>query len=529
VKCAAQHAGSRDGVPMAPVGGQGLTGRLTSGGGFTGCLVTGNDWLRSRNDDYGSGGIVGSKNESAGGNSALRVLMEEARLSNAALARAVVAAGAEEEAYVGTNTTSVRRILDGCQPRWPVPRLIAKVLSQALHHEVSVTECGFIDRTPAAEDHYNGLHCSGTLEGTLRTIVELSGRDMRRRKFLWGSAFNAVAFSEPALFALTVPPAESTARAGGRRVGLADVEILTEQVTQLRQLDYRYGSGRLREQVVSLLHREANQFLHGTYSDKTGKALLTAVAQATKLAAYTAADVGRPALAQRYYIQGLDLAMAAGDRLYAANVLGLMSRMTVQSGQKALTEHDRLRNGRQAVALARAGLAVARGTATPALAAELHAMEARGLALVGDTREAYRAMLEAQRCYELLRPDGEPPWQDFYTEAAFAADLGKILGVLGEADQAIKLSTAAVRDYEPWRVRARCFAQTDLAYAHLLGRDFEQAAAVGRDALRTAAQVNSTRTLDRLYTLQRKIQPLRAASSHLRELDERIADFLTRV
>jgi tetratricopeptide (TPR) repeat protein len=197
--------------------------------------------------------------------------------------------------------------------------------------------------------------------------------------------------------------------------------------------------------------------------------------------------------------------------------------------QKALTEHDRLRNGRQAVAQARAGLAVARGAATPALAAELHAMEARGLALVGDTREAHRAMLEAQRCYELLRPDGESPWQALYTEAAFAADLGKILGVLGEADQAIKLSTAAVRDYEPWRVRARCFAQTDLAYAHLLGRDFEQAAAVGRDALRTAAQVSSTRTLDRLYTLQRKIQPLRAASSHLRELDERIADFLTRV
>jgi hypothetical protein len=60
-----------------------------------------------------------------------------------------------------------------------------------------------------------------------------------------------------------------------------------------------------------------------------------------------------------------------------------------------------------------------------------------------------------------------------------------------------------VRDYEPWRVRARCFAQTDLAGAHLLGNDLEQAAAVGRDALRTAAQVSSTRTLDRLRTLQR--------------------------
>jgi hypothetical protein len=85
-----------------------------------------------------------------------------------------------------------------------------------------------------------------------------------------------------------------------------------------------------------------------------------------------------------------------------------------------------------------------------------------------------------------------------------------------------------VRDYEPWRVRARCFAQTDLAGAHLLGNDLEQAAALGRDALRTAAQVSSARTLDRLRTLQRQIQPLRACSPHLRELDERITVFLAR-
>ncbi len=251
------------------------------------------------------------------------------------------------------------------------------VLSRKLCQEISVTDCGFADHAPMSEDLHDGLHCSGTL----RTIVELSGQDMHRRKFLLGSAFNAAAYSEPALFALTVPPAESTAQAGGRRVGLTEVEILTEQVTQLRQLDYRYGSARLREQVVSLLHREANQLLHGTYSEKIGTALLTAVAQATRLAGFTAADMGRPVLAQRYFIQGLDLAMAAGDRLYAAYVLSDMSRMTVQIGQNALTEDDRLRNGRQAVALARAGLAVAQGAATPAQAAELHALEARGRSL----------------------------------------------------------------------------------------------------------------------------------------------------
>lgn len=66
------------------------------------------------------------------------------------------------------------------------------------------------------------------------------------------------------------------------------------------------------------------------------------------------ADVGRDALAQRYYIQALDLAMRAGDRIFAAEVLATMSRLTVRTGENVPAGHDVLRNGRQAVALARA-------------------------------------------------------------------------------------------------------------------------------------------------------------------------------
>ncbi|MGH3569125.1 MAG: hypothetical protein ACRDRH_24495, partial [Pseudonocardia sp.] len=82
-----------------------------------------------------------------GANTALRGLLDEAQMSNIGLGRAVVAA----------------------------------VLSARLQREVSVSECGFADCAPPGEDPYDGLRCSGTLEGTVRTIVELSGRDMRRR------------------------------------------------------------------------------------------------------------------------------------------------------------------------------------------------------------------------------------------------------------------------------------------------------------------------------------------------------------
>jgi len=459
-------------------------------------------------------------------NTALRGLLDEAQMSNIALGHAVVAAGAREGTHLGTNTTSVRRMLDGGQPHWPVPRLVAAVLSARLQREVSVSECGFADCAPPGEDPYDGLRCSGTLEGTVRTVVELSGRDMRRRKFLLGSAFSAAAFAEPALFALTVPPTPSTARTGeGRRVGMVDVEVLTEQITHLGKLEAQYGSGRVREQMVALLHREANQLLHGSYSEKTGKALLSAVARATESAGFMSGDVGRHALAQRYHIQALDLAMRAGDRCRAADILQEVSRLTVRIGENAPAGQDTLRHGRQAVALARAGLTIAQGTAPPALAAKLHAIEGRGFALLGDAREARHAVAAAQRCYESVSPEDAAL---FYTVNGFGADLGRCLSGIGDIEQALTFSTMALRGCSPRGVRPRCVTQTSLAITHLHGGDLEQAAVLGRDALRTAATLDSTIVLERLRTLQRQVHPLRSASPHLADLDDRITDFRTR-
>ncbi|AUS77129.1 hypothetical protein C1701_00735 [Actinoalloteichus sp. AHMU CJ021] len=85
----------------------------------------------------------------------------------------------------------------------------------------------------------------------------------------------------------------------------------------------------------------------------------------------------------------------------------------------------------------------------------------------------------------------------------------------------------ALDTYEPWRVRSRCFVQADLALAHLASRDLEQAASVGRDAVRMARQVSSNRVLDRLRMLQRRVRPLSSTSPDARELDDRITD-LTR-
>ncbi|MGH3928052.1 MAG: hypothetical protein ACRDTT_35175, partial [Pseudonocardiaceae bacterium] len=92
-------------------------------------------------------------------NNALQGLLDEAEMSNTGLARAVVQRGAREGIHLCTDTTAVKRMLLGAQPRWPVPRMVAAVLSQRLQREVGVLECGFLDRAPTTDDPYDGLSC----------------------------------------------------------------------------------------------------------------------------------------------------------------------------------------------------------------------------------------------------------------------------------------------------------------------------------------------------------------------------------
>ncbi|MGH3837611.1 MAG: helix-turn-helix transcriptional regulator [Pseudonocardiaceae bacterium] len=363
------------------------------------------------------------------------------------------------------------------------------------------------------------LQYAGRLDSTLRTLVKLSGEDVKRRDLLLGAASTTVAFAEPALFALTAPPVADAARdAGSRRIGMADVEILTDNVEHLRRMDFRYGSGRIRDRAVQLLHDAAVTLLGGSYSDSTGRALLTAVAQSARLAALMTSDVGRHALAQRYYIQALNLAMNAGNRLFAAKILCNMSELTILNATGACC-------ARHAVALARAGITVA-GTAAPTLTAQLSAAEARGHALCQDSSASRAAVLEAERHYERFRPDGEPAWLSFYTVAEIAADLGRALRDSGEPAHAIRLITRTLDSYEPWRVRSRCLVQADLAAAYLVDGDHEHAAALTRDALNTAGKVNSSRTVSRIQSLQQQIRPLHSVG--LAGLDEEITSFLRR-
>lgn len=442
-------------------------------------------------------------------NAALRTLLAEAGLSNGALARAVVATGAKEGVHLGTSTTSVKRMLEGAQPRWPVPRIVAKVLTTRLGYRVSIEDCGFDDRSPV-DDTFDGFACAPTIGGTITIVAELSGRDMNRRNFLMGSAFTAAAFAQPAWLAVTMAPA----KAADARVGSADVEVMSMMVRQFEQLHRRHGGGVARPLVVQFLHHQAQAALGGSYTERVGRELYSVVAEATWLAGLNSVDSGRHALGQQYYTQALNLARQAGNTLYAANVLGEMSRVTIEVAQNT----DDTSDAQNATALARSALQVAGGSTTPALGAYLHAIEARGLALLGDAKATQTALDNAQRSFD--RSGTEPDWLRFYGESDLLSDIGQCLRDTGRPQQGVALLERALDQLPEHRVTARAKTQIHIAAAYLELRDYEKADQVTAGALDAIGPLSSSRIVDRVKGLRRR------ANRRHNDLDERIADFL---
>jgi hypothetical protein len=107
----------------------------------------------------------------------------------------------------------------------------------------------------------------------------------------------------------------------GVRVGVSDVERFRATVELFRQLDNRFGGGHARDALIKYLKSDGGRLLRDRYPEAVGTTLFSAVANATMIAAWMTYDSApRSPLAQRYFIQALGLAQAAGDRLLGAGM-----------------------------------------------------------------------------------------------------------------------------------------------------------------------------------------------------------------
>ncbi|QES42233.1 transcriptional regulator [Streptomyces venezuelae] len=434
-------------------------------------------------------------------NERLQALIQEAGCSNAGLARRVNMCGAEHGLDLRYDKTSVARWLRGQQPRGRAPGIIAEALGRKLGRTVTIDEIGMANGKNLASGV--GLQFSPTVLGAIEQVCELWRSDVGRRDFLSGSSVAASALVEPSRDWLISSPDPQVGRSAGPRVGMADVAAVKAMTEALTRLDHQFGSGHVRPVVVHYLNSVVSGLLAGSYREAVGRELFAAVARLTELAGYMAVDTGQPGLAQRYYIQALRLAQAAGDRGYGGYVLAAsMSHLAAQLG-----------NPREIAQLARAAQEGTRGRVTPRAEAMFYAAEARGHALLGDARAtqvvAGRAVEAMDRASATEDSGDDPTWIRHFDHAYLADEMAHCHRDLGQADAAARSAQESLDGHPETRARRRAIGLVLLATAQVQRREVEQACHTGLKAVELLGTLRSNRGAEYLEDFQDRLHPYR--------------------
>lgn len=309
-----------------------------------------------------------------------------------------------------------------------------------------------------------------------------------------------------------VPRQRQTERGSGLKVSSGDVAALRSVAELFRTLDHAYGGGHARQALVRYLEHETEPMLRGTYGETTGRRLFAAAAELTRLAGWTSYDIAAHGLAQRYFVQALRLAQAAGDRAYGSYVLITMSRQAVY-----------LAHGREAVQLARVAQQGIGSAAPHAVLALLHAVEARGHAVLGESKACAASLARAERALEAARPGDEVPhWARQFDEAQLADEFGHCHRDLQQYRAAAQHAERSLQLRAPAYARSRLFCRVVLASARLGLGELDQACRLGAEAAQQAAEMRSVRATEYVRDFERRLEPFRDAAA-VRGYRERVA------
>ncbi|MCL7423616.1 MULTISPECIES: regulator [unclassified Streptomyces] len=454
-------------------------------------------------------------------NRQLAALIAEAGFSNAGLARRVDQLGLEHGLDLRYDKTSVTRWLRGQQPRGTTPALIAEVFTRRLGRRLTAQDLGLDACAPV----YAGLEFAATPEEAVDIVSGLWRKDsgshaeLRKiaftpaglvvpsRDWLIGRADDRVARGEapvrvPVQNRPAVPRQRGAERGPGQKVTAGDINALRSVGELFRTLDNMYGGGHARQALVRYLEHECEPMLRGTYGEQTGRRLFAAAADLTRLAGWTSYDIAAHGLAQRYYVQSLRLAQAAGDRAYGSYVLVTMSRQAVYLG-----------HGREAVQLARVAQQGVGSSAPPTVQALLHAAEARGHGVLGEVRACTASLARAERALEAARPGDEVPhWARFFDEAQLADELGHCHRDLQQFRAAAQHAERSLQLRAPAFARSRLFCRVVLATARLGLGELDQACALGVEAAGQAAEMRSVRAVEYVRDFERRLEPYKDAA-----------------
>ena len=367
-----------------------------------------------------------------------------------------------------------------------------------LHRSVLCSVYGQVEEDLGLVSHAGedglGLGVSESWAEGVCDVTALWQADLTRRAVLKGSAFAVGAFGTPALKWMVGDRGSIPSGTGAVALGRPEISSIQEMTSGFRRLDNAFGGGAAREQAVRFLDREVAPLLaERNYGGALGLELSRATAELTQLVGWMAYDEGSHGLAQRYFIQALNLARAADDRLLGAEVLAAMSHQASYLGE-----------GASAVDLARAAGRTAAQQGGRVLVAEAFVLEAQGHAVRGDSHACVTALGEAETALDKADRSGEPAWLAYFDEAYVSAKFGQCFRSLGRGVETERFALRSL-EMDNRYVRGRAFNLALVADAFALQGEIEVACRWGAQAVTLARDLRSARVLTSLVGVSKRL------------------------
>ena len=295
---------------------------------------------------------------------------------------------------------------------------------------------------------------------------------------------------------LVSEPPQVTARRAGRRVGACLAAEVQARVARLRHLDDTLPGHELAPVAAAEFDATAALVRDASFSEQTGRSLLTSLGEAGQILGWIQADMGLHRAAQAHYLAGLSAAREAGDVAGSANIVSCLAYMATSAGS--------VRDGRL---LAAAAIRGAASRVPPLAAALLHERLAYASAHTGDAAATARALGPVDDLIEAghAARDDQPGWTYWLDHDEADVMAARCATRLGRAATAVPLIRAALARYSTGHRREMALYWSFLAEAHLRAGQRPEAADAVAVADGYAAGTASARVTARISGLHRAL------------------------
>ncbi|MFF0290203.1 hypothetical protein [Streptomyces sp. NPDC005262] len=431
-------------------------------------------------------------------NTGLENLLEQAQWSRTQLANAVNRTGGQVGMTLKYDHSAVSHWLSGTQPREQVRRVIIEVLERKIGRPVTYAEAG-LQPPKGGEDSDSG--------DTVESLLDLGRADMdpSRRGVLAAGLYSA---------ALVVPLFAGEAHAEEReratkptgRIGPGEVATVRTMTDRIADILDELGGGHARPMAAAFLVNTVAPYLRAQATEPVRNDMLAAASDLTYLTGWMAMYEREHGLGQQYYLKALKLAKAASDHVTYCRTLRGMS-----------LQASNLRHGQTALKLADSA-AEAAPKAGPRLVAFLRGQQAHAAAMVGDQKQAFDRLREAE--VALSKADSRRDAVGGYDQAAYQFHVAHVLYETKDLAGSIAALKTSVRAQPKQERQGRLHTNGVMAQRQYELGHIEEACSTWNTFLDDYVGLSTARGDEHFETMRKRLAPYRKVRA-VGELAER--------